>query len=178
MRSRYQFIVPDGVYFITTTVVHWMPIFVNDVYCQIIIDSLKYCQKHKDLHLYAYVILENHIHLIVSGLRLSRIIQDFKKYTAHAIIQQLKNDNKTELLESLAIYKQKHKVRSEHQVWQEGYHPELIIDDVMFRQKADYIHYNPVKKGIAEFPEQWKYSSARNYLLDDHRVIRVDCSLI
>jgi hypothetical protein len=33
----------------------------------------------------------------------------------------------------------------------------------MMRQKIDYIHYNPVKRGFVDEPEHWRYSSARNY---------------
>jgi hypothetical protein len=47
----------------------------------------------------------------------------------------------------------------------------------MLFQKIEYIHYNPVKRGYVDEPEYWRYSSARNYLNDDHTIIEVDCSL-
>jgi REP element-mobilizing transposase RayT len=52
---------------------------------------------------------------------------------------------------------------SDHQVWQEGFHPKQIIGDSMMIQKIEYIHNNPVKRGFVDFPEDWRYSSARNY---------------
>ena len=71
MRSRYKITDQDGIYFITSTIVEWLPVFTNLPYFQIIIDSLKFCIKSKALKLYAYVILDNHFHLIVSGFQLS-----------------------------------------------------------------------------------------------------------
>lgn len=64
-----------------------------------------------------------------------------------------------------------HKERGENKIWQEGYHPEAIKSTPFFAQKLDYIHDNPVKKGFVVQPEHWKYSSARNYLLGDDRLI-------
>jgi REP element-mobilizing transposase RayT len=48
-------------------------------------------------------------------------------------------------------------------VWQDGYHPEMIYSNKFFFQKLNYIHMNPVKAGIVELPEDYYYSSARNY---------------
>ena len=50
-----------------------------------------------------------------------------------------------------------------YQFWQEGVHPELIQDEEMMRQKVDYIHQNPVKRGYIDQAIHWRYSSARDY---------------
>jgi len=47
--------------------------------------------------------------------------------------------------------------------WQESVHPELIQDEEMMRQKIEYIHRNPVKRGYVDQAEHWRYLSARNY---------------
>lgn len=62
-----------------------------------------------------------------------------------------------------------------YKVWQEGYHPIAIDTDDFFQQKLDYLHENPVRKGFVEKPEYWRYSSARNYLFDDHSILPVEC---
>jgi hypothetical protein len=49
------------------------------------------------------------------------------------------------------------------QIWQEGVHPQLIQNEIMMRQKVEYIHNNPVKRGYVDDPLHWRYSSARNY---------------
>ncbi len=87
--------------------------------------------------------------------------------------EALKKEIET-LHDELAYYKKRHKTKSDHQVWQEGYHPELIESDGMLRQKMEYIHNNPVKRGLVAAPEHWLYSSARNYLVGDSSVIELD----
>jgi len=59
--------------------------------------------------------------------------------------------------------KRPHKTESDYQAWEEGSHPQLIETDAVMRQKLDYIHQNPVKRGYVDLPEHWRYSSARNY---------------
>lgn len=56
-----------------------------------------------------------------------------------------------------------HKTDRAYQFWQEGMHPEWIQNEEMMRQKIEYIHRNPVKRGYVDHPEHWRYSSARNY---------------
>ncbi|MEW5995742.1 MAG: hypothetical protein AB1744_15290 [Candidatus Zixiibacteriota bacterium] len=87
---------------------------------------------------------------------------------------QLKKDNKQWLLKELAFFKKTHKTRSDYQVWQEGVHPKLIATNEMLVQKIEYCRLNPVRRGIVDSPEQWRYSSARNYILNDHSIIQID----
>ncbi len=74
----------------------------------------------------------------------------------------------------LEFYKKKHKRDSQYQLWQEGFHPQQIMSDDMFRQKVKYIHYNPVKRGYVESPEYWYYSSAGDFLLNRSGIIQLD----
>ena len=53
-------------YFTTSTVIDWMDVFTRPAYKQIIVDSLKYCQTQKGLEIYAWVLMTNHLHMIVS----------------------------------------------------------------------------------------------------------------
>lgn len=163
MRTRYKIIENNTPYFITSTVVEWIPIFINKQYCDIIINSLTYSRKQKGLNLFAYVIMPEHIHLIVSADNLSQIIKDFKSYTAKQITNAAASDGKTWLLNQLHFYKKIYKNTSSYQVWQEGFHPQEITSENMLEQKIDYIHDNPVRKGFVERPEYWLYSSAGNY---------------
>jgi REP element-mobilizing transposase RayT len=174
MRSRYKITQNDGLHFITSTTIEWIPVFTSDNQFKIFIDSVKFCQKHKNLKVYAYVILENHFHMIVSGNNLSNTIQSLKRYTTQQIIKLSEKQSKKWLLNQLSFYKKRHKIQSKNQLWQEGFHPELIFNDRMLIQKIEYIHYNPVKRGVVDRPEYWKYSSARNFILDDHSVITLD----
>ena len=50
-----------------------------------------------------------------------------------------------------------------YKVWKDGNHVELIYNSKIFYQKLNYIHNNPVKAMIVEYPEEYLFSSARNY---------------
>jgi len=75
----------------------------------------------------------------------------------------LEANNAKTLLKWLRLLKARHKHDREYQVWQEGSHPQQIGDDEMMRQKLEYIHDNPVKRGYVDEPTHWRHSSARNY---------------
>jgi REP element-mobilizing transposase RayT len=107
--------------------------------------------------------MENHLHLIASSDNLARDIASFKSFTARRIIDYLESKNARSLLQQLQFYCPDHKLDSTYQLWQEGSHPEEIQRVEMMRQKTDYIHLNPVRRGYVEEPEEWRYSSARNY---------------
>ena len=174
MRSRYKFVEKDGIYFLTSTILEWLPVFTSESYFQIIINSLKFCLEKKQLKLHAYVIMDNHIHLIVSGNTLSETLKSFKMFTAKEIIQQLKTDRKIWLLHQFEYFKQKTKRNSTHQIWQEGLHPQLVNSEDIFVQKANYLHENPVRRGYVLQPENWKYSSAGYYISNEVGEIEID----
>ena len=90
-------------------------------------------------------------------------MQRFKSYSAKEIIAYLEQRQATNTLELLALFKRRHKTESTYQVWEEGNHPQIIETETVMRQKLEYIHQNPVKRGYVDLPEHWRYSSARNY---------------
>jgi len=72
----------EGLHFITFAVVDWVDVFTRKQYREILIESLDYCCKEKGLRLFAWVIMSNHVHFIVSaqeGFILSDILRDYKK---------------------------------------------------------------------------------------------------
>jgi len=64
-------------------VVKWIPLFTRKPYFDILLVSLRFCRQHKGLKVHAYVILDNHLHLVVAGDKLTDIIRDFKSHVAH-----------------------------------------------------------------------------------------------
>jgi REP element-mobilizing transposase RayT len=174
MKSRYKIIDAEQLCFVTSTIQKWIPVFTNEKYFEILIDSFRYCRKVKGLKIYAYVILDNHFHTILSADNLSRILASIKGFTARTIIDQLKAEKRDWLLNQLRYYKLKHKAESEYQLWQEGFHPQIIYSEKVFRQKADYIHFNPVKRGLVTQPEYWRYSSAASYILGAKGELEID----
>ncbi|HED32781.1 MAG TPA: transposase [Gammaproteobacteria bacterium] len=162
-RSRYKITHPTQPHFITLTVLHWIPVFTRPETVNILLDSLRFFEK-EGMMLYAYVILENHCHFVLQSDALDRDIARYKSYTAKQMIQYLSKNKVQSILDQLAFYKKAHKGDRAYQFWQEGVHPELIQGDHMMRQKVDYIHNNPVKRGYVDKAEHWRYSSARDYL--------------
>jgi REP element-mobilizing transposase RayT len=162
-RSRYRFTEINKPHLLTCTVLHWIPVFTRPETVSILLDSLNHA-RNNGLKLYAYVILENHMHLIAQSDNLDKDINRLKSFTAKSLIRFLAENNVKTILDQLAFYKKAHKTDRAYQFWQEGVHPELIQDYDMMKQKVEYIHYNPVKRGYVDKPEHWRYSSARNYL--------------
>lgn len=150
-RSRYKIYEATYPHFITCTILHWIPIFTRTETTNIIFDSLKFLQKEDNLKIYAYVILENHLHMIVSSDDILKTIKKFKSFTAKTILEQL------------AFYKKAHKTQTTYQLWQEGFQPKLIKDEKMMIETINYIHQNPVKRGYVDVAKHWRYSSARDY---------------
>ena len=162
-RSRYRFGDSDHAYFLTCTIVGWLPVFTQPETVQIIYDSWQFLQDNQRLTLYGYVILENHLHLIASSPDLSKEIGDFKSFTARQIIDYLEANHVQTLLRMLRILKARHKADRTFQLWQEGSHPQQIQSEEIMLQKLEYIHRNPVARGYVDEPTHWRHSSARNY---------------
>ncbi|MFN2343811.1 MAG: transposase [Desulfonatronovibrio sp.] len=172
-RSRYLITEPERPHFLTCTALEWLPVFSRPEAVQIIFDSWNFLRKEAEMRLYGYVILENHTHFIAQSPDLGREVHRFKSYTARSIIDHLQEINHQSFLRLLNLSRKIHKTDRKYQLWQEGVHAELIMSDKMMRQKLDYIHYNPVKRGYVELPEHWRYSSASNYN-DGQGLIEID----
>jgi len=95
-------------------------------------------------------------------------------FTAGRLIQSISEKKMSWLLHQLAYHTAGHKKESEFQVWQEGFHPEEIGSPEMLRQKVEYLHYNPVRRGYVTRPEDWQYSSAGQLLRGESGVVEVD----
>ena len=163
-RSRYVITEPEKPHFLTCTVVEWLPIFTRPDSVQILLDSWSYLRAHEGLRLHGWVILENHLHFVAQAPRLDRCLSSFKSFTAARIIELLERRRAERLLNRLRRTKRAHKRDREYQLWQEGSHAEMVFSEEVMRQKLEYIHANPVRRGYVDRAEQWRYSSARSYL--------------
>jgi len=161
-RSRYQVIDPCP-HFITCTVVNWLMLFSQPELAAIVLSSLDFLQSENRLTLRAYVMMENHLHMIATANDLSREMQSFKSFSAKQMVRSLEQCRQTFWLEQLRFHKRPDKVQSTYQVWQEGFHPQMIQNAEMLNQKLEYIHNNPICRGYVDDPCHWRYSSARNY---------------
>jgi len=170
MASKYKFHNPEGIYFITYSVVEWIDVFTRPVYKDIIVESLKYAQQSKGLIIHAWVIMSNHIHLIASTKEnhsLSDILRDHKKYTAKQIIKKIQENpeesRKNWMLWLFASHGNRNPNNKEYQFWQQDNHPIELDTTEMMDQRLEYLHNNPVKAGLVYEAEEYPYSSAIDY---------------
>ncbi len=168
MSEKYKFHDPEGIYFVTCTVVHWIDLFTRPELKHIVVDSLQFCQAHKGLVIHAWCVMPSHVHLIIStkGERLEAIMRDLKKHISKEIIKTIENINESRrewLLRAFSKAATKLKRVSKYKVWKDGNQPKLLETNHFLQQKLDYIHMNPVMAEIVDEPEYYRYSSARDY---------------
>jgi putative transposase len=162
-RTRYRFYEEECPYFITNTVVAWLPVFSHPIFAKIVLDSWRFLQRERDVRIFGYVIMENHVHWIAAARELSERVGQFKSFTARRIIDEMERLGFGTLLEELRYFKLRHKIDQTYQLWQEGSHPQQIQNDEMMLQKLEYMHHNPLRRGYVDEPVYWRYSSACNY---------------
>ncbi len=101
------------------------------------------------------MILENHCHFVLQSTALDHDVARLKSWTAKNLLRYLAENNARQILDQLAFYKKAHKNDRAYQFWQEGVHPELIQGEDMMRQKIEYIHQNPVRRGYVDEAVHW-----------------------
>ena len=150
--------------------VYWIDIFTRRDYKEILINSIKHCVSKKGLVVYAYVIMSNHIHLIIGNSStentFSDTLGDFKKFTAMKIIKTIKENPQESrrkwILWMLERAGKKNGNNTKYQFWQQDNHP-ILLEGKWLDEKIEYIHQNPVEAGWVNEPEEYFYWSARNY---------------
>jgi putative transposase len=169
MSRKYKFRDQTANYFVSFATVNWIDVFTRRLYKDIIVDSLNFCVENKGLIIYGWVIMSNHIHLIIgtSDLALQDIIRDLKKFTSKEIINAI-NENQQESRREwmLGMFQKAGEANSNNkhiQFWQQHNHPIVLNNADIFEQKLNYIHENPVRYGFVDSVIEYPYSSARDY---------------
>lgn len=151
------------------TIVGWIDVFTRSEQKSALVDSLKYCQRNKGLIIYAYCLMPSHLHMICQaddGHSLKAILRDFKEFTSKQIIRIAGEQSESRREWMLTAFQQAccHlKRHQKYKVWQDGNHAMELYSNRFIWQKLEYIHHNPVKDLIVEKPEEYLFSSARNY---------------
>ena len=125
MSSKYKVGEDAIAHFVTFAVVGWIDVFSREQYKEIFVNSLQYCQQHKGLTLHAWVIMTNHVHLIISSNtnKIEDIVRDLKKYTSKQIIKAIQ-ENPTEsrkewMLNLFSFAGKNNNNNKDHQFWKQ-----------------------------------------------------------
>ena len=170
MSSRYKFTDKEGCYFVTASVVDWVDVFTRDIYREILLNSLRFCQQNQGLIIHAWVLMPNHFHVICSfrkGNNAGMVLKNIKSFTAIKIIDAIINNpqesRKNWMLDIFEKNGKKNKSNYRFQFWQHENHPILLDSEEKYKQRLDYLHLNPVRAGFVFEPQDWKYSSGTDY---------------
>jgi REP element-mobilizing transposase RayT len=162
-------IIDEKPYFVTLTVIDWVDIFTRKNHKLAIVNSLKYCQQQKGLEIYAWCLMSNHLHMIISakdGYKLSDILRDFKKYTSKEVVRLIEEEPESRrkwLLDRFEFAGRFNSKIKNYKFWQDGNHPVELYSPESTKQKLNYIHNNPVEEMIVSEAHEYLFSSARNY---------------
>ncbi len=156
-------------YFYTATIINWYHILKNDAYKQVIIDLWKFQVKEERMIVYGFVIMPNHYHAIFSFLPPKQpweTMRDTHKFISWQIINDLEIKY-PKAIDKLIVDKRDRKI----QIWQRNSLPIHLYNREIAEQKLIYIHNNPLQNHwqLAEIPEEYQFSSAKFYLLENER---------
>ncbi len=175
MSTRYKFWDRHATYFVTFAVVEWVDVFTRNNYRKIVVDSIIYCINNKGLFVHGWVLMTNHVHLLISlaedsPVTLSDIMRDMKKYTAMHLIKNIKeNPQESRKDWMLAIFEKAGKYNSNntnYQFWKQDNHPIILNENDRYSKALEYIHQNPVTAGLVDNPTSFPWSSAKDYAGD------------
>ncbi|MDX1947272.1 MAG: hypothetical protein SFU86_17860 [Pirellulaceae bacterium] len=166
--ERYRISADGYVYFVTWSVVDWLPVFIAESACRIVTESFDFAHVHKQLRINAFVIMPTHLHAIVfdanfDSTRLAATLNDVRKFTGRRLADYCFNHLPSCFREVLV---QSAGTDRERRLWQPSRHPELLETETFWRQKFDYLHENPCRKGLVRRASEWRFSSAAHWLSD------------
>lgn len=159
----------SAAYYVTFTVVQWLPLFVREEPCRIITDSLNFCISNKGLLVGAFVVMPTHVHAIIADAeadpdRLRSTVDEFRKFTGRRLADLC--DTHYPQAFKAAIREEATADRS-RRVWQPSKHAEATRSEEFLTAKVNYVHNNPVRAGLVRQPEHWRFSSAGYYASED-----------
>jgi putative transposase len=171
-----HFHIEGHIYYITTVIYNRLPIFTCPSFIIPLIDSLNFYRHRQTFKLLGYVIMPDHIHLIIWPFgegSVSDIMRDYKKFTSTRLIRQAEVEGITEWITAFQQAGEETS-RSDNKVWQDSYWDENVYTERFLRQKLNYVHNNPLRAKLVEHPADYPYSSYRNYELGEEWLIEID----
>ena len=118
------------------------PCFANPAVAEIIIDSIRWHQEQRHAHLLAFVVMPDHVHwLFVLGERrsLDKVMHGFGSVTWQGFRRACGRDV--------------------GKVWEDEYHDHRLRSEERVWATLDYVHENPVRRGLCARAEDWPWST-------------------
>jgi REP element-mobilizing transposase RayT len=169
MSRKYKFHNTEGLYFVSFAVVYWIDVFVRQEYQNIMVESLRFCQREKGMEIFCWCIMPSHVHFIfrAKNNNPTDVIRDFKTYTSKtiqkAIIENPIESRKEWLLSMFEKAGSENSNIKNRQFWQQHNQPIELWSNEVIDQKVNYIHNNPVEAGFVTEPWHWNLSSAQSF---------------
>ncbi|HCA58296.1 MAG TPA: hypothetical protein DEP46_09960 [Blastocatellia bacterium] len=162
-------------HYITIVAFRRTPIFKSEIACQILIDVITETRKTQKYKLIAYVIMPDHVHLIVNpaGCDISAVCKSIKGISSRRILDWLRTEGHHLSLKKLELSVAQ-KRNHTHAVWQKGVTSIDLWSPKFILQKSGYIHMNPVRAGLSDHPAKWRWSSYGTLNGDENAPIKMD----
>src|SRR4051812_26643897 len=147
-------------HFVTFTCYRRSKFLCETAACAVVLQSLENARLRYGMRIFGYVLMPEHIHLLVSEPKLgtlARALQSFKSASARVARRSCP-----------AI------ANSTVRFWQARYYDRYMRDHEEFVEKLRYIHRNPVKRGLCQRPDQWLWSSYRHYLTAEYGTVEIE----
>ncbi len=140
-------------HFVTFSCYRRLPYLDEDHARAIFLDILEQLRQRHRFHVYGYVLMPEHVHLLLSEPELHPISDTFRAL-------------KTET---------SRKLKGERtQFWQRRYHDFNVFTQPKLVEKLRYLHRNPVERGLVSNPEDWPWSSYRHWLSGEHGPVEIE----
>jgi putative transposase len=166
---------PHYAHSLTFSCYHHRPYFSKDRTCLWFVEALDQARNSLSYGLWAYVIMPEHVHLIVWPTLEKYDISEFLKSIKQSVSRKarlfLKRNNPI-AINNMTV---KQKDREVFRFWQAGpgYDLNLYRDDTLM-EKIEYIHNNPVRRGLVKSTVEYPWSSARWYAGEKDAPLKMD----
>lgn len=170
----------NHLHFITASTYRRARLFDSDRFRRRFIRTLAELRTEYEFKIIGYVLMPDHFHLLIwpsERANPSQIIQRLKERTAKFILSNLEANRERRwcerMLASLKLPPSVH-LHGPHRVWQRRFYDLNVWSEKKQREKLDYMHANPVTRGLVASADQWPWSSFRSYFLEDASILAMD----
>ena len=164
----------SNIFFITATITEWQPLLACDQVRRILLDDFQYYRSKYASRIVGYVIMPEHYHILLELSNPEDLpcwLHDVQRHTALEILKWLRDTHDPSEVE---VFRRHANGESKLAIWKEQARSLPIVSERVLKIKLEYIHNNPIKRGLVDDPAEWPWSSWRNYCHNDDSIFRVD----